>query len=183
MEREVVNRTTVPRVPIQHKDSNNPRVQERHRGVPLPVNYVYAGDNSGDGRHDYCTKSPDQRSWLDRPIDFYGPCARHDLCMDEADMRGQGYGGCNRRLGDDRRRQCDNTYSIKDAAVIRKEAITIALNSCKANAAGYEGVVSGAHDDENQMVFFEEYCYYTNPGAENKLNAPECLPARNGQRR
>lgn len=87
-------------------------------GVSIPQHYEYWGCHprsvytqwNGWARHDYCTKSFDKVL----NANFRGACARHDLCMDQRDIRGQGYAPCNAKLWSDMRRICEDVYSSFD---------------------------------------------------------------------
>lgn len=87
-------------------------------GVSIPQHYEYWGCHrrsvytqwNGWARHDYCTKSFDKVL----NANFRGACARHDLCMDQRDSRGQGYAPCNAKLWLDMRRICEDVYSSFD---------------------------------------------------------------------
>jgi hypothetical protein len=74
--------------------------------VTIPPNYVY---KPGLGSlHDYCTDSPDKYpNPFGRDADFRGPCARHDLCLEEKTVPAR---TCNSRLRDDLITNCKRTY-------------------------------------------------------------------------
>lgn len=81
--------------------------------IPVPDNYEYYGENSGNARHDYCTKSPDQFAsvpgWDN--ADFSGPCARHDLCYDRVDKGVTTQNECDAQLYTDLQTTCDTVYA------------------------------------------------------------------------
>jgi hypothetical protein len=74
--------------------------------VTIPPNYVYKPDRGS--LHDYCTDSPDKfPNPLGRDADFRGPCARHDLCLEDKLVPAS---TCNSRLRDDLITNCKRTY-------------------------------------------------------------------------
>ncbi|PFG27582.1 putative secreted protein [Corynebacterium renale] len=89
-------------------------------GISIPGHYNYWAcrewlkELPAYGRHDFCTKSPDQFPAPGRNARFEGACARHDLCMDVADTQGNGYGPCNKTLWKDLHQVCSNNYSVVD---------------------------------------------------------------------
>lgn len=94
-------------------------------GVSIPRHYEYWGchkswkymqwDNWA--RHDYCTWSADRLVTLGQRANFKGACARHDLCMDTADLKGTSYKGCHVDLFMNMNKICNANY---DGAPIRK---------------------------------------------------------------
>lgn len=94
-------------------------------GVSIPRHYEYWGchkpwkymqwDNWA--RHDYCTWSADRLVTLGQRANFKGACARHDLCMDTADLKGTFYKGCHVDLFSNMNKICNANY---DGAPIRK---------------------------------------------------------------
>ncbi|MBE5439267.1 Uncharacterised protein [Mycobacteroides abscessus subsp. abscessus] len=78
----------------------------------MPCGYIYDSDSkvtpkSQNGRHDYCTSSPDYVF-----VDFAYSCARHDMCMDSIDKGdptgpGSKYHRCNMVLQTDLINACN----------------------------------------------------------------------------
>ncbi|WP_244977395.1 LGFP repeat-containing protein [Corynebacterium lizhenjunii] len=103
--------------------------QPQYGGVTIPAEYDYWACNEGYrsrvnfGRHDFCTRSPDSFViW--RPIntvvpalpglvELKGPCSRHDMCMDEADAVGTGYGPCNAKFWGLIAKVCANVFLLQ----------------------------------------------------------------------
>jgi hypothetical protein len=72
--------------------------------VSIPARYVYnPNTNKQRTLHDYCTKSPDNF----RGADFRGPCARHDLCIMDRDVKRS---TCDARFLDNIMQECSHTY-------------------------------------------------------------------------
>ena len=117
--------------------------QDQYGGVTIPSEYDYwacidgSKDWVGIGRHDYCTNSPDQFPSPGQNAEFSGGCARHDICMDEMDRIGIGYGSCNNKLWRDMETICTNVYSGPDPR----------RYGCRDFRDTYWVVVTGFHSD------------------------------------
>ncbi len=75
-----------------------------------PCSYTYDPESKvtpedKNARHDYCTYSPDTPGY--GGFDFSFACARHDMCYDIADSKGDGYNPCNGMLRKDLRKVCE----------------------------------------------------------------------------
>ncbi|WP_157535231.1 hypothetical protein [Nocardia inohanensis] len=60
--------------------------------------------------HDYCSISPDELPLLGSAVDFRGPCARHDRCLED----GGANDTCNRLLFAEMRQNCMARYDRWD---------------------------------------------------------------------
>lgn len=78
--------------------------------VPIPADYVYNPAARKPGYHDYCTASPNLYVTPELNADFRGACARHDICMEDAEIGGYGIGWCNTELLLDMRDVCSSVY-------------------------------------------------------------------------
>lgn len=129
------NLRAVSRCPIP--DSTQPQ----YGTVTIPASYDYWSCIPGSldwpniGYHDYCTKSPDQYPAVGKNAEFSGACARHDQCMDAADVTNSGYWSCNARLHSDMETICTSVYSGTD----------IRRYNCRDFRDVYWVVVTGAH--------------------------------------
>lgn len=120
---------------------------ENFGGVSIPTNYDYWGcidpENSPDpssfARHDYCTWSPDQFPSPGKNAEFSGACSRHDICYDNVEAQGSGYGPCNSRLFDNMVTICAANYGVWDP----RHA------TCVNTAGVYWSFVTGRHIGEN----------------------------------
>lgn len=74
--------------------------------VPIPETYEFDPFALHPGYHDYCTASPNYYVTPELNADFRGACAGHDMCMEESDWFGYGYGWCNTALLLDMRAVC-----------------------------------------------------------------------------
>ncbi|WP_131821712.1 phospholipase A2 [Mycobacteroides chelonae] len=75
-----------------------------------PCGYTYDPDSKvtpedKKARHDFCSVSMDKPGYGN--FDFSFACARHDMCYDIADSKGDGYGGCNDKLYTDIKKVCE----------------------------------------------------------------------------
>lgn len=108
--------TTYAGSKCQLKDSS----QEKFGGVTIPGDYdswvciVGFEHRDHSGRHDYCMHSPDEFPSPGTNAEFSGACARHDMCMDQKDVRGEPYGRCNNQLWSDMEAVCTKVYSGPD---------------------------------------------------------------------
>lgn len=79
--------------------------------VTIPADYVY--EPSRGSLHDYCTSSEDvpvvfhRYTRRSKPVDFRGPCARHDMCY-EGD---RSKASCDDAFRRDMYQQCDHTFT------------------------------------------------------------------------
>lgn len=109
----------------------------------MPCGYIYDPDSKvtpkdKDTLHDYCSYSPD--NW--GIVDFAPACARHDMCYEIAESKGEGFGPCNSLLGSDLHKACDLAYGDDMGWVIQRK-------TCEITADVYQGVVTGAHPFSN----------------------------------
>jgi len=120
--------------------------QEEYGTVSIPSDYDFWGcldeadrpDPDSFPRHDYCSSSPDQYPTPGQNAVFEGACARHDMCMDEADLTNNGYNPCNRDLHERMDTVCESVYSSFDPR----------RYNCRQFADAYWVAVTGTHLDE-----------------------------------
>lgn len=76
--------------------------------VVVPSNYCYDPDTTNHrGWHDYCTSSPDSVYAGTGVVDFRGPCARHDMCLQAS----RSHSKCDGPLYNDMIKNCDQRFA------------------------------------------------------------------------
>lgn len=112
-----------------------------HGPVPIPADYVYDPSLPHSGYHDYCTMSPSYFTTTEINADFRGACARHDMCMEAADARGEGYLKCNVDLLTDMSSVCSAVYTGEYASYLPRCLNTARLYHASVNIAHLDNLL------------------------------------------